>query len=61
MYDIQTNWKELYRKLKIVLTQSASGQRVDSESEGFQLRLDAPTERRLGHYSKLTWNYFALR
>lgn len=36
----------MYRILKKALTQSASGQCVDSKSKGFQLRLDAPIKTR---------------
>lgn len=45
--DIHTKQTVMYRIPKVVLTEGASGQRVDSKSKGFQLRLNAPTETRL--------------
>lgn len=35
----------MYRIPKMILTEGASGQRVDSKSEGFQLGLHAPKKK----------------
>lgn len=44
----------MYRIPKMILTEGASGQRVDSKREGFQLGLHAPKKKDRGAWEDST-------